>query len=32
LDLYRRGGYRERGSFGDYRPTLYSVFMEKELP
>lgn len=31
LALYRRSGYRERGPFGAYRPSPFSVFMEKRL-
>jgi putative acetyltransferase len=31
LSLYRRAGFTERGSFGDYAPDPLSVFMEKRL-
>lgn len=31
LRLYRGCGYRERGPFGAYRPSPYSLFMEREL-
>jgi len=31
LRLYRACGYRERGPFGKYGPSPYSLFMEREL-
>jgi putative acetyltransferase len=31
LRLYRACGYRERGPFGSYGPSPYSLFMELEL-
>lgn len=31
LALYRARGYRERGPFGAYKPSPYSVFMERDL-
>jgi putative acetyltransferase len=31
LALYRACGYRERGPFGAYEPSPYSVFMERDL-
>ncbi|HVJ40294.1 MAG TPA: GNAT family N-acetyltransferase [Dongiaceae bacterium] len=31
LRLYRACGYRERGPFGAYRPSPFSLFMEREL-
>jgi putative acetyltransferase len=31
LRLYRAFGYRERGPFGAYRPSPFSLFMEKDL-
>jgi putative acetyltransferase len=31
LALYRRNGFVERGPFGDYKPDLLSVFMEKRV-
>ncbi len=31
LRLYRAFGYRERGPFGSYRPSPFSLFMERDL-
>lgn len=31
IGLYRSSGYRDRGSFGGYRPDPLSLFMEKRL-
>lgn len=29
--LYRRAGYRDRGSFGTHRPSPHSIFLEKQI-